>query len=34
MNAHTCFEVYTSSSGSLMCLDKITYIVDLIKCNC
>ena len=29
----TCFDVNTSSSGSLMCLAKITYIFDLIKCN-
>ena len=29
--AATCFDVNTSSSGSLLCLAKITYIVDINK---
>ena len=29
--APTCFDVNTSSSGSALCLAKITYIVDLEK---
>ena len=29
--AATCFDVNTSFSGSLLCLAKITYIVDIDK---